>query len=161
MDQRTDRLPVHLVYKSLLFQQNQAVMANVHYIEGVPINSLVVVPRKLSGRVRKPRTMHDAAKLKFSDLKSLLDKRLHSGAKISASSLPNLHSALKAFLAERGLQEDSPVGSSLRASYYKNLHAHVQKLKDEGRPLTYISPLADRFMLSPVVCSLSEVDIHF
>lgn len=81
----------------------------------------------------------DSATLKFFDLNALLETRLKTGSSIATSSLPNLQSALRAFLAERELQMDQPVGSVLRASYYRNLRAHVQTLKEQGRPPTYIS----------------------
>lgn len=108
-----------------------------HYIDRVPLNVLAAAPRKAVGRARKRRM--ESSKLTFSQLKQLLKQRIETGSNIAPSSAPNLASALKAFLAEREISEENPVGSILRASYYKNLQAHIQTLKSQGRTPEYIA----------------------
>lgn len=114
---------------------NQALVEDLHYIDRVPLNPLAAVHRRPIGRARKRRM--ESSKLTFTDLKKLLAKKIESGAGPSASSVPNLHSALKSFLEERGVAEDAPVGSILRASYYKNWQVHLQALRAEGRSADY------------------------
>lgn len=108
-----------------------------HYIEAVPLNVLAVAPRRLFGRVRK-RTM-DASKLTFQQLIELQTQRIKRGDGPAAASLPNLKSALNAFLEERKLNVESPVSSVFRASYYNHLRGHVESLKHDNRTREYIS----------------------
>ena len=108
-----------------------------HYIETVPLNVLVAVPKRLVGRARK-RSM-DASKLTFHQLIELQTQRIKRGDGVAASSLPNLKSALGAFLQERNLTGESPVGSVFRASYYKHLRSHAEALHNTGRTKDYIS----------------------
>lgn len=89
------------------------------------------------GRARKRQMV--PSELTYIDLKVLLQKKTEVGSGLSPSSLANLFSALNGFLKERGIQETAPIGSNLRANYYKHLHAHVDSLKSDGRPTTYIS----------------------
>lgn len=112
-------------------------MVNHHYIDKVPLNVLVAAPRKQVGRARK-RSM-TPSELTYLDLKKLLQNQAALGANLSPASLANLISALNGFMREREIQENSPIGSSLRASYYKNLNSHVEQLKSEGRSAAYIA----------------------
>lgn len=108
-----------------------------HYIETVPLNVLAVVPSKLGGRARK-RVM-DASKLTFQQLIELQTQRITRGDGPSSSALPNLKSALSAFLQERNISIESPVGSVFRASYYIHLRGHVKTLQESNRTREYIS----------------------
>lgn len=108
-----------------------------HYVEIGPLNVLAAAPRKRIGRARK--RLLDSSKLRFSDLKPLMEARATQSGGISASSLPNLNSALRGFLDERGFSDASPVGSVMRASYYSHVRAHAAALRAQGRPTTYIS----------------------
>lgn len=86
---------------------------------------------------RKPK-MSAIASLTFRELSEEMNRRATEGA-VSSSALPNLQSALKAFISSSGLSEDCVVGSILRASYYRNLTKHVEYLKSEGRSRHYIA----------------------
>lgn len=79
-----------------------------------------------------------------------MDQRVADG-EISASALPNLKSALRAFLAGFGVSAESTVGSLLRRSYYRNLRLHIERLQAEGRDRSYI---ANRKSLMGKWCSL-------
>lgn len=112
-------------------------MATHHYLERVPLNGLVAVPSKGVGRARKRHLT--LSELTYVVLKDLLTKKAELGTGPSLSSLANLHSALSGFLQERGIKHTDAIGSTFRASYYKNLQAHIQSLKDELRPSAYIT----------------------
>jgi len=88
--------------------------------------------------------------LTFRELSDKMNQRAADG-EISASALPNLKSALRAFLASFGVSEESIVGSLLRRSYYRNLRLHVETLQAEGRDKSYI---ANRKSLMGKWCSL-------
>jgi len=79
------------------------------------------------------------SKFTFQELLNTQIERISRGDGPSPSSLPNLTSALKAFLHQQKLSMDTPVGSTLRASFYKNLNSHVAALKAEGRSNDYVS----------------------
>ncbi len=117
--------------------QNQQVSMQLHYVQRVPLNVLAAAPRRKTGRARK--RILDSLKLKFSDLKPLMNARAAQVAGVAASSLPNLHSAIRAFLTERGISESAPVGSVMRASFYDHIRAHVASLREAGRPAAYIA----------------------
>ncbi|MGF6858476.1 hypothetical protein [Paraburkholderia sp. CI3] len=88
--------------------------------------------------------------LTFRELSEKMQQRVDNGD-IPASALPNLKSALRAFLANFDVSEESTVGSLLRSSYYRNLRLHVEKLQAEGRDKSYI---ANRKSLMGKWCSL-------
>lgn len=121
---------------SIFPQPNQALVEDLHYIDRVPLNPLAAVHRRPIGRARKRRM--ESSKLTFTDLKKLLAKKIVSGAGPSASSVPNLHSASKSFLEEKGVPEDAPVGSILRSSYCKNYQAHLRSLRADRRSADYV-----------------------
>lgn len=81
----------------------------------------------------------DPTKLTFDALEKFQKRRVASGDGPSASSLPNLMSALKALIQQNNLTGASPVGSHLRASFYKRLRAHTAALIAEGRTKAYVS----------------------
>jgi len=82
--------------------------------------------------------MSAIASLTFRELAEKMNLRAAEGT-IASSNLPNLQSALKAFLKEGGLSEDCVIGSILRVSYYRNLAKHVEVLKAQGRTGAYIA----------------------
>ncbi|SEH40988.1 hypothetical protein [Paraburkholderia hospita] len=94
--------------------------------------------------------MSAASTLTFRELSEKMHQRVTNG-EIPASTLPNLKSALRAFLASFGVSEESVVGSLLRRSYYRNLRLHVEQLQAEGRDKSYI---ANRKSLMGKWCSL-------
>lgn len=87
---------------------------------------------------KRKKKMSAIASLTFRELSDEMNRRAEESA-IKASLLPNLHSALKAFITSSGLSEDCVIGSILRASYYRNLASHVELLKSEGRSKSYIA----------------------
>lgn len=109
----------------------------LHYIERVPLNVLAEVPKKPVGRARK-RFM-DTVNLTFDNLKDLMCQRINRGDGPSPSSLSNLHSALAGFIQERQFAGAHPISSTLRASYYINVRAHSESLRQEGRTKEYIA----------------------
>jgi hypothetical protein len=76
--------------------------------------------------------MSAVSTLTFRELSETMNQRVANG-EVPASALPNLKSALRAFLASFEVSEESIVGSLLRRSYYRNLRLHVEKLQAEGR----------------------------
>ncbi|MCS3390370.1 hypothetical protein [Burkholderia thailandensis] len=94
--------------------------------------------------------MSAVSTLTFRELSENMNQRVANG-EVPASALPNLKSALRAFLASFGVSEESIVGSLLRRSYYRNLRLHVEKLQAEGRDRSYI---ANRKSLMGKWCSL-------
>lgn len=108
-----------------------------HYIEVVPLNGLAKVPNRPVRRARK-RAL-DSSKLTFYNLQDLLHQRINRGDGPSASSLPNLHSALSSFLTEQQLTAEMPIGSIFRACYYKYVKAHTASLQKEKRSKDYIT----------------------
>jgi hypothetical protein len=81
----------------------------------------------------------DSLNFTFSKLKDFASARLKAGSSLSPTSGPNLHSALNGFIVERGYLESEVIGSILRASYRRNLQAHVDTLKSEQRSSAYIA----------------------
>ena len=81
----------------------------------------------------------DAVKLTFENLKGLMREKINCAKGLSPSSLPNLHSALDAFVRERQIFIEHPIGSTFRASYYNHVRSHIESLKQEGRTREYIS----------------------
>ncbi|MGY4726802.1 hypothetical protein [Burkholderia pyrrocinia] len=94
--------------------------------------------------------MSAVSTLTFRELSEKMHQRVANG-EIPASTLPNLKSALRAFLASFGVSEEAVVGSLMRRSYYRNLRLHVERLQAEGRDKTYI---ANRKSLMGKWCSL-------
>lgn len=120
----------------------------------------LLVPVTLNNSQRRPiqtvragkrkKRMSVVSTLTFRELSEQMDQRAANG-EISASALPNLKSALRAFLASFEVSEESTVGSLLRRSYYRNLGLHVERLQAEGRDKSYV---ANRKSLMGKWCSL-------
>ena len=87
---------------------------------------------------KRKKKMSAIASLTFRELAEKMNLRAAEGV-VGPSSLPNLQSALKAFLQQSGLSEDCVIGSILRVSYYRNLAKHVEELKVQGRTAAYIA----------------------
>lgn len=75
----------------------------------------------------------------FKELQEEMQRRAGEPGLPSRSSLPNLTSALNAFLNALSLPEDAAVGSALRISYYVRVAEHVARLHADGRSESYIS----------------------
>lgn len=100
-------------------------------------NSLSTNFQKRRADFRKKK-MSVIVTLTFRELSEKMRQRVADGS-VSSSSLPNLESALRAFLASNCLSEDCVVGSILRVSLYRNINKHVELLKEEGRTAAYIA----------------------
>lgn len=81
----------------------------------------------------------DSLNFTFQKLKDFMSARLRAGTSLSQTSGPNLLSALSGFMAERGYADSEVIGSILRASYRRNLEAHVATLRAERRNPAYIA----------------------
>lgn len=110
---------------------------NVHYVEGVPLNVRKVVKERKVKRVRKQ--LMEPSKLTYQALEEFQRQRVERGDGPAISSLPNLLSALRAFVQQQNLTAASPVGSALRASFYKVLRQHTDTLECDGRSKEYIA----------------------
>lgn len=110
---------------------------NVHYVEGVPLNVPKVEQERKAKRVRKK--IMEPSKLNYQALEEFQRQRIERGDGPAASSLPNLTSALKAFVQQQNLTATSHVGSALRASFYKILRKHIGALESDGRSKEYIA----------------------
>jgi len=87
---------------------------------------------------KRKKKMSAITTLTYAELSEKMQQRVADGV-VSAAALPNLKSALNAFLKQNGLSENSVIGSTLRASYYRSLSKHVEHLKSEGRSASYIA----------------------
>lgn len=107
-----------------------------HYLPAVSLNANYGAGRRLRGRSRtRPMT---ALTLTYRELRAQLKTQSDQLGKPAASSLPNIYSALTAFLAQQGFTEDAPVGSDLRESFYRRRDEHRKALEAAGRPSVYI-----------------------
>jgi integrase len=81
----------------------------------------------------------DSLRYTYNHLRDEMLRRIDTGTGPSASSKANLLSALHRFLDERGFRYDDVIASDLRASYQRNVNAHVAGLKALGHSSSYIS----------------------
>jgi hypothetical protein len=72
--------------------------------------------------------------LTFNQLIAIRKQRMDAPGMAAPSSIPNECSALMAFVRERGIAPDSPIGSTLRLSYYKWRNKHLATLSQQGMP---------------------------
>lgn len=115
---------------------NQDLTRDRHYVLPVPLHDTSPAPGR--HRFRAPRRPMSLPSLTFAQLKARMSERSHAGHNISAKSLPNALSALAQFMHERGCTDDQPIGTVLRAGYYRALAAHIAALKAEQRSAEYI-----------------------
>lgn len=87
---------------------------------------------------KKQRYMQTLSTLTFAGLIDVMAQRANT-KNTSAQSLANQVSALRGFMSNFRLRDDSPVGSHLRTSYYKNLATHLENLSAQGRIGSYIA----------------------
>lgn len=120
-----------------IFKENQRLRMHVHYVPEGSINVSSPSPRRTSSRVRKHPM--DSLRFTYSDLRAELARQISAGQGPSAASEPNLNSALNAFLEERGIPDGDVIASTLRASYQKNVSAHLDSLRRAQRSNQYIS----------------------
>ncbi len=95
-------------------------------------------PNQLPWASKRNTKMPSISTLSFRELSENMQQLANRG-EVSASSLPNLNSALRAFLTSFGLNETSLVGTSLRSMFYRNMATHLEQLKTEGRESGYIA----------------------
>ena len=81
----------------------------------------------------------DSLNFTFKTLQQYFKQHIAGHGRVPTSAQPNLHSALNGFVQERGLTEDTVIGSTLRASYRRSLDAHTEQLRKQGRSSAYIS----------------------
>ena len=118
-------------------KENQQLRMQSHYVPGGSLNFPSPNPRRAPSRVRKHQM--DSLRFTYADLRTELSRQISAGIGPAASSEPNLNSALTGFLQDRGIPESDVIASTLRASFYKNLTAHLTKLREQGRSGPYIS----------------------
>jgi len=126
------------VYTYGIMFVGQEVTVLCHYVSEVPVNALRVRSSRAarSSRRRSMASHH----LTYGDLKTFVRQRFASGdAGLSASSLPNLLSALEGFMAERGFSERDAIGPALRSMYHRHRNEHIEQLRRDGRSGPYIS----------------------
>jgi hypothetical protein len=75
----------------------------------------------------------------YTELKKAFFDGLYVDLKVSASSLPNMRSALDAFVTEQGFTDSTVIGSALRASFYKCRDKHLEALRAQGQRGDYVS----------------------
>lgn len=111
----------------------------LHLLHPVSLNdspTLATNPRRRRRFSKAIRAMPNPS-MTFEDLKLALSER--EGSTTSQQSLSNLTSALCAFQAFLGRDNHHPVGSSLRASFFKLLSGHVSALEAMNKTPRYIS----------------------
>lgn len=108
-----------------------------HYIPEVSVNVTSKISKQPRFRARK-RPL-DSLNFTFQKLKHYMQSRLATNSGPSLASGPNVLSAFNTFMGERGYTDNDVVGSILRASYRRNVAAHIETLKAQGRPPAYIS----------------------
>jgi site-specific recombinase XerC len=125
------------VYKRQLLYVNQHLMQERHYIPSVSNNApspTCSIERKSGARKRQMESLS----LTFEQLQKTVNQQIALGNGPAPSSEPNLRSALAAFLEERGIQQCEVIGSTLRASYYRNVASHIESLVGLQRNSAYI-----------------------
>lgn len=125
------------MYKAKSSQENQLLSMQTYYVPEASVNVAPQTSRRRPVRVRKPPM--DSLNFTYHQLKQHLQNHVGNGARAPVSSLPNLISAISAFQIERQLPDGEVIGSTLRASYHRNLTAHVNSLREQGRSAAYIA----------------------
>lgn len=87
---------------------------------------------------KKKRHMQTHSTITFAGLIEVMAQRANAD-NTSAQSLSNLVSALRGFLADLNLTDDSPIGSHLRTLYYRNIAKHLDNLRVQERKSSYIA----------------------
>lgn len=87
---------------------------------------------------KRKKRMSAVVSMTFLQLMEEMDRRVAAG-EISASTIPNLKSALRSFIKSLGTSEHAVIGSVLRRSANRNLRQHIEGLQAEGRDRAYIA----------------------
>jgi len=74
----------------------------------------------------------------YADLKNIFLSPLPQDIGISSSSIDNILSALRRFMAAHGVADNSVIGATLRGTYYKARDKHLEQLRAEGRSAEYV-----------------------
>jgi hypothetical protein len=90
-----------------------------------------------SRKARKSRVMFING-LNYEQLKGFMQDRLGQPKLPTASTAGNSLSALNEFLRERNLDVADTIGQTLRDNFHKERDAHLESLRDVGRPGSYI-----------------------
>lgn len=104
---------------------------------------------------KRKKRMSAVVSMTFLQLMEEMDRRVAAG-EISATTIPNLKSALRAFLKSFGMSEQAVIGSVLRRSALRNLRLHIEGLKAEGRDSAYIANR--KSLLSKWFALVNEID---
>nr|PZN81309.1 MAG: hypothetical protein DIU57_13665 [Pseudomonadota bacterium] len=80
-----------------------------------------------------------SASITFAQLKQCMADRVDQPGFPRKASLPNLLSALNAFLNDLGLDPSHAVGTTLRVGYYKAVEGHISRLREQGHTSAYIA----------------------
>ena len=118
-------------------EEIQRFMRNCHYIPVVSIN-LLSSTRVARGELKRRKQPLNSFSLTFRQLEDALCKRSQSGDGPTPSTVPNLRSALRAFLADQGLLPDTVIGTTLRLGYYRAVKNHLANLLKSGRTQEYV-----------------------
>lgn len=108
-----------------------------HYAPLASVN--VLLPRENSRKTRARKRPLSSSTLTYSDLENAFLSHLAKDLGVATSSIPNMSSALSAFLTERSIAPSCVIASTLRSGFYKARDAHLSALKSESRPVEYIS----------------------
>jgi len=109
---------------------------NRHY-PGKPSNNAVALKAGLHRRTRRRRVM-SIRKATYEQVKLLLVEKAGEPGMPANSSIPNLTSALQAFMHDLGFSWNDPVGNALRDDYEVMREQHLVRCAEAGRSRAYI-----------------------
>lgn len=104
----------------------------------VSLNSSQREVNRVSRAGKRKSRMSAISSMTFLQLIDEMERQVSSG-QITAAVFANLKSALRSYLRNLGLSEQTMVGSHLRRSVYRNIRQHIESLKAEGRDAAYIA----------------------
>jgi integrase len=132
----------------------QGLTVQVHYVPEVSVNALF--PRQIRRLTQARKRAMSSNHCSYAELKNIFSEHLYLDLKVSESSIPNMKSALDAFIKEQGFTDTTVIGSTLRASYYKARDKHLAALRARGQPGHYVSNR--RVLLGKWRAALLELD---
>lgn len=110
----------------------------LHLLVPVSLNDSLTHSKGGCRAPTKIKRMPNPTTITYGKLMELMSEKLASSPN-AQQALGNLNSALRAFMEKLSITKNCAVGSTLRASYYRNLAAHVESLSAEGRNSNYIA----------------------
>ena len=119
--------------KSIAYTVKQS---NRHY-RGKPSNNAVALKAGLHRGTRRRRVM-SIRKATYEQVKLLLVEKAGEPGMPAKSSIPNLISALQAFMHDLGFTWNDPVGTALRDAYEVLRDQHLVRCAEAGRSRAYI-----------------------